>query len=261
VQPAPKAAPPPVAAKPSPTPAPLPPAQRQADKKAQVSPPPVIKGDTPKVVEAPKPEAAQPAGPRAPEGPAPLAVSDAGITSLQIEGTVHPNDKEPLFAGYTCCNLHFDGDWVSDLNYSGQTRIPAGSPIKIVDYGRWRLITEVEGKKIRIGLDYGRRQETLAQFARKLTVDKDLRFRLAAFPPIVQDAIRAAKVLPGMSKEQVLMAVGFPARHETPSVSNPDWKFWHTSRIPYTVHFDERGRVKDVEIDPEHRAKVVFGAK
>jgi hypothetical protein len=200
-----------------------------------------------------------PVGPRAPEGPPPLAISDTGITALQVEGTINPKDKEPLFAGFTCCNLHVSGDWVSDLNYSNDTLIPAGSPIKIVDYGRWRVFTEIEGKKIRLGLDYGRKAETLAQFARKLTVDKDLRFRLASFPSIVQDAIRAGKIMPGMTKEQVVIAVGFPARHETPSVDAADWKLWHSSRVQYTVHFDERGRVKDVDIDPDSRWKVVFG--
>jgi serine/threonine protein kinase len=255
-QPSAKAAPPPAAAKSVPAPVTQP---RVAEKKAAPASKPAPPTETPKVAEAPKVEPPPPSAARAPEGPPPLAVSDTGITALQVEGTVNPKDKEPLFAGYTCCNLHFSGDWVSDLNYSSDTRIPAGSPIKILDYGRWRLITEVEGKKIRIGLDYGRRQETLAQFARKLTVDKDLRFRVASFPAIVQDAIRAGKVLPGMSKEQVLMAVGFPARHETLSVDAPAWKLWHTSRIPYTLHFDDRGRVKDIEVDPESRAKVVYG--
>jgi serine/threonine protein kinase len=253
VAPSTKPAPAPVAeSKPLPTPTP-PPAAKAA--------PPL----EPKVAEAPKPSPPAPAPPppvvRAPEGPPPLAVSDKGLIDLQIDGTVDPKAKEPRFAGYTCCNLHYSGDWVSDLNYSSDTRIPAGAPIRIVEYGRWRLITEIEGKKIRIGLDYGRRQETLAQFARKLTVDKDLRFRMAAFPASVQDAIHQAKVMPGMSKEQVVMSVGFPARHETPSVDAADWRMWHSSRVPYTLHFDERGRVKEVEIDPESRSKVVFGAK
>jgi hypothetical protein len=260
VKPSVKPSPPPVVAKATPTPAPprvvekkSPPPAPAASKPA---PPPA---EPPRIAEAPKVEPAPPPALRAPEGPPPLAVSDTGITPLQVEGTVNPKDKEPHFAAYTCCNLHYSGDWVSDLNYSSDTRIPAGAPIKIVDYGRWRLITEVDGKKVRIGLDYGRRQETLAQFARKLTVDKDLRFRIASFPPVVQDAIRAGKVLPGMSKEQVVIAVGFPARHETPSVDGSEWKLWHTSRIPYTVRFDERGRVKEIEIDPEQRAKVVYG--
>jgi len=235
-------APPPVVAKPAPLPEP----QKVAEAVKVEPPPPPAPPPPPPIV-------------RAPDGPPPLPVADTGITALQVEGTVNPKDKEPKFAAYTCCNLHYSGDWVSDLNYSSDTRIPAGSPIKILDYGRWRLITEVDGKKIRIGLDYGRRQETLAQFARKLTVDKDLRFRMANFPGIVQEAIRAAQVMPGMTKEQVVMAVGFPARNETPSVDSADWKLWHTSRISYIVHFDASGRVKDIEIDPAQRAKVVYG--
>jgi hypothetical protein len=208
----------------------------------------------PELAEA-KPEARS----RPPAGPTSNPVTDTGIPALQVEGAVDPKASEPRFAGYTCCNLHYSGDWVSDLNYGSDALIPAGSPIRIVDYGRWRLITEVDGKKIRIGLDYGRSKETLAQFARKLTVDKDLRFRMASFPSPVQDAIRAGKVMPGMSKEQVVMAVGFPARHETPTVDAPSWKFWYTSRIQYTVQFDESGRVKAVDVDPDTRPKVVYG--
>jgi hypothetical protein len=215
-------------------------------------PPPELAGDL-----KPEPSAARP---RLPDGTPPSQVTDTGITALQVEGTVNPKDSEPVFAGYTCCNLHYSGDWVSDLNYGSDTLIPAGSPIRIADYGRWHLITELDGKKIRIGLDYGRKKETLAQFARKLTIDKDLRFRMASFPSSVQDAIRAGKVMPGMSKEQVVMAVGFPARHETPTVDAPSWRFWYTSRIQYTVQFDESGRVKGVDVDPDTRPKVVYGA-
>ena len=242
--------------------------------KAPPRPPEAEKKPLPQFAEAAKPAPEMKAAPaqpapapatppplRAPEGPPPLEVTDAGIVALQVPGTVKADEKEPRFAGFTCCNLHFSGDWVSDLNYASQERIPAGTPIKIVDYGRWRIITEIGGRRIRIGLDYGRRQETLAQYARKLTVDRDLRFRIASFPPLVQDAIAAGKLLPGMSKEQVVMAVGFPPRHETPSVADARWKLWYSSRVPYFVAFDERGRVKEIEIDPAQRANVVYAPK
>jgi hypothetical protein len=239
-----KKAPPQEAARPAPSP---------------VAPPVAAPSPTPvtQVAEAAKAEPPKPPVFRAPEGPPPYAVSDTGITALQAAGTVNLNEKEPLFSAYTCCNLHYSGDWVSDLNYSSQTRIPAGTPVKVTDYGRYRVITEIGGKQIRLGLDYGRRDETLAQYARKLTVDRDLRFRIGSFPPVVQDAIRAGKLLHGMSKEQVVIAVGFPARHETASVNAPVWKFWHTSRASYLVRFDEQGRVKDIEAEPSIRANVI----
>jgi serine/threonine protein kinase len=239
------------------------PPQQRADtpppKKAAVQPP----APAPKLL--PPPELAtnsEPAKPEPPKltGPVPYTVTDTGIKELQIDGAVNPSDKEPKFAGYTCCNLHASGDWVSDLNYATDTLIPAGSPIKVEDYGRWRVFTELDGKKIRIGLDYGRSSETLAQYIRKLTVDKDLRFRIFQFPTNIQDAIRAGRIMPGMTKEQLVMAVGFPARHETPNVNAPVWKFWYSSRIPYSVNFDEHGRVKDIQVDPDTKQKLVYNA-
>ena len=237
--------------------------QQRADttpaKKAPMQPAPA---PAPKLLPPPELATNEPAKAEPPKltGPVPYTVSDRGIKELQVDGTVNPNDKEPRFAGYTCCNLHASGDWVSDLNYATDTLIPAGSPIKVEDYGRWRVFTELDGKKIRIGLDYGRSSETLAQYIRKLTVDKDLRFRMAQFPTNVQDAIRAGKILPGMTKEQLVMAVGFPARHETPSVNAAVWKFWYSSRIQYSVNFDEHGRVKDIQVDPDTRQKLVYNA-
>lgn len=276
-EPAKKAAPPPIAAAPSPATKSTT-ASRTADQRTASEAPRA--GEPPKAAESAKPmdpsKTAEPARTteasrlaeatkltpppalRAPEGPPPLAVTDRGIPELQVASTVDPKQKEPKFAAYTCCNLHYDGDWVSDLNYSTLPRIPAGTPIKVVDYGRWRVFTEIGGRKIRLGLDYGRSAETLAQFARKLTVDHDLRFRLAQFPPIVQDAIRAAKLLPGMTKEQVVISVGFPSHYETKSVNDPAWKFWLTSRIAYSVIFDANGRIKDIEIDPGSRSGVVY---
>jgi len=234
------------------------PAPKSASEPPKAAEPPKAM-EPPKVAEAPKPAA--PPVLRAPDGPSPLAVTDTGIAELQIAGTVNPKDKEPKFTAYTCCNLHYDGDWVSDLNYSTLTRIPAGTPIKVVGYGRWRVFTEIGGRKIRLGLDYGRSDETLAQFARKLTVDHDLRFRLAQFPPIVQDAIRAAKLLPGMTKEQVAISVGFPSHYETKSVKDSVWKFWLNSSVSYSVLFDASGRVKDIEIAPGSRSGVVYEPK
>jgi serine/threonine protein kinase len=266
--PAPQAAKPDQPATPRVTPAPAP-APTAPAAAAQARPEPTPKKQpvqpatpAPKLLPPPELASNEQAKPEPPKltGPVPYTVTDTGIKELQSDGAVNPSDKEPKFAGYTCCNLHASGDWVSDLNYATDTLIPAGSPIRVEDYGRWRVFTELDGKKVRIGLDYGRSSETLAQYIRKLTVDKDLRFRMAQFPTSIQDAIRAGKIMPGMTKEQLVMAVGFPARHETPNVSAPVWKFWYSSRIQYSVNFDEHGRVKDIQVDPDTKQKLVYNA-
>jgi hypothetical protein len=37
-----------------------------------------------------------------------------------------------LPTGYTCCNLHYENDWISDANWSSMPMIPAGASIKVL---------------------------------------------------------------------------------------------------------------------------------
>lgn len=161
-----------------------------------------------------------------------------------------------LPSGYTCCNLHYENDWISDANWSSMPMIPAGASIKVLDYGRYRIITEIDGRKMRLGLDYGR-QQPLEEWARKIVVADDPRRKIGAWPAPVRDAVRAGKVAIGMSKEQVIVSLGYPPMHQTPSLDAPQWKYWHTGFGSFLVVWDTGGRVKDVIADPQTRFGVL----
>lgn len=161
-----------------------------------------------------------------------------------------------LPSGYTCCNLHYENDWISDANWSSMPMIPAGASIKVLDYGRYRIMTEIDGRKMRLGLDYGR-QQPLEDWARKIVVGDDPRRKIAAWPAPVRDAVRAGKLAIGMSKEQVLVSLGYPPMHQTPSLEASQWKYWHTGFGSFLVVWDAAGRVKDVIADPQTRYAVV----
>lgn len=161
-----------------------------------------------------------------------------------------------LPAGYTCCNLHYENDWISDANWSSMPMIPAGASIKVVDYGRYRIHVEIDGRKMRLGLDYGR-QQSLDAWANRIVVREDPRGRIATWPAPVRDAVRAGKVTLGMTKEEVIVALGYPPMHATPSLDAPQWKYWHTGFGSFLVVWDNAGRVKDVVADPQTRFGVV----
>lgn len=161
-----------------------------------------------------------------------------------------------LPSGYTCCNLHYENDWISDANWSSMPMIPAGASIKVLDYGRYRIHVEIDGRKMRLGLDYGR-QQPLETWARKIVVADDPRRKIAAWPAPVRDAVRASKVAIGMSKEQVLVSLGYPPMHQTPSLDASQWKYWHTGFGSFLVVWDPAGRVRDVIADPQTRYGVV----
>lgn len=171
--------------------------------------------------------------------------------------------KEPPLAGFTCCNLHYERDWISDANWSSMPMIPAGSAIHTTAYftSQNRIAVNIEGKAMRLGLDYGRRQQSLAEWARKVIVAGDPRLKIASWPPAVRDAIGAGKVALGMTREQLIVAVGYPPMHHTASLDAPQWKYWHTGFGVFLVVWDEAGRVKEVIADAVVRYGVLHEPK
>ena len=173
-----------------------------------------------------------------------LACGAAALAGCKV-GEVKPEDQVPLISGYTCCNFHYEKDWINDGNYAQLPMIPAGSPIKVISYGSNRAQVEIEGKPYRLGHDYGREQETLEQWVRKLVVDQDPKVKLAAYPPAVRKAIQNGQIMVGMTKEQVIMAVGYPLTNENPRLDAPLWRYWWSSFGEYQVHWsgDRVGKV------------------
>lgn len=166
------------------------------------------------------------------------------------------DDKEPALKGYTCCNLHYENDWISDANWSSLAMLPAGAAIHTTGYGRYRVMVEIDGRKMRLGQDYGR-QQSLGDWARKIIVAQDPKPKIASWPARVRDAIRGGKVTLGMTREQAIVAVGYPPLHQTPKLDAPQWKYWHTSFGSYLVVWDGSGRLKDVIADPQTRYGVL----
>ena len=160
--------------------------------------------------------------------------------------------------GFLCCNMRTDGrTWISDSNYleQGSVTLPAGTPLRHDGYGRQRVHVLIDGKRHSIGNDYSRTLK-LEEFARRYIVAQDPRPRIAGFPPAIRAAIEAFKVAPDMTREQVIMAIGYPMTSENPSLEAREWRYWLHSFSPFTVRFSEAGRVSTVDSDPETLAKV-----
>ena len=194
-----------------------------------------------------------------------LFLSTQCIAQLRmgVPGLYEDSAKEPPLAGFTCCNLHYEGDWISDVNWSSMAMIPAGSRIRTTAYftSQNRIAVNIDGKAMRLGLDYGRRQQSLADWARKLIVAEDPGPRIASWPPAVRDAIGLGKVALGMTREQAIVALGYPAMHQTPSLDAAQWKYWHTGFGAFLVVWDEAGRVKEVVADAVVRHGVLHEPK
>jgi hypothetical protein len=154
---------------------------------------------------------------------------------------------QELPQGYTCCNLHYDGDWISDANWGASPMIPAGTPIKVISYSwNYRAFVEIDGKAMRIGHDYGRADEPMDRYVARLVSARDPRALIEGYPENVRAAIRQGRPIPGMTREQALIAVGYPATHQTKTLEAPVWHHWSSRTKRYEIHWNEKGTVEKV---------------
>jgi hypothetical protein len=175
-----------------------------------------------------------------------LAASAAGTF---FPGAANAGGKDGLQlprVGFACCNLRYEGDWISDGNYAVLPMLPAGTPIKVVSLGWHKAFAEIGGKKMRLGHDYGRAQESLEQWVSKIVVEEDPAPRISSYAADVQAAIKEGRVVLGMTREQAIVAIGYPLTSETPSLDSVVWRHWVSSFEEYQLNWGADGRLADV---------------
>lgn len=163
-------------------------------------------------------------------------------------------------SGYACCNLHYEGDWISDSNLAQLPFIPAGTPIKVKKIETNRAYVEVDGQPMRLGHDYGREQESTEQWVNKLVVLEDPKLKIAKLAPALRKAIVAGKLSKGMTKEQVIISVGYPQTNENPRLNGPYWRYWWSSFGPYYVYWSD-SKLRKIEGHSETVAAMTYKNK
>jgi hypothetical protein len=165
---------------------------------------------------------------------------------------------QDLISGFLCCNLHSDGQEISDISIGGpeQHVVPLGSPIRATSYSKHRVKVVVENKNQTLLNDYSR-DLPIEQFAKRFIVSEDPAVKIKTFPQNIQYAIAAGHLVKGMTREQVLMSVGYPASSEVPNLSSNEWLFWITDKVQYRVKFDDKEQLADVENVVDARSRLL----
>jgi len=159
---------------------------------------------------------------------------------------------------YTCCNIYYEGAEVADANYHAGSTLPFGSPV-VVEKMTSDSVSFASGvTKLTLAQRYGQAQESINQYVDKILVPADPHLRFTTFPKAVQSAIQDGRVERGMSKEQVLMSLGYPPTHRTASTDLGTWVYWYNRWKTYNVIFDDQGVVDSIVGDaPTNNAPIV----
>lgn len=174
-----------------------------------------------------------------------------------------PGTKEELATrtGYACCNLHYQRDKFSDANWNELPFFPPGTRMQVTAFQYDRAMLIVNGNEMYLRQEYGRAQETLGKFVSKVIVATDPAPRIASWPADVQAAVKESRVMVGMTREQVIVSLGYPPTHATESLDAPVWHYWIGSFDRYQVRWGPDGRVSEITGQTPLLNRVVYAPK
>ena len=163
----------------------------------------------------------------------------------------------PDFVGrelYTCCNLRFDlGRYASDANYDYSSykegsMLPAGTRVRIVDDEDGMLRFEPQGvvDKFRLAFKFGKSRMSAEEWFRLILVEEDPRNAFRAWPAPVVQAVSSGQLAVGLTKEQAIVARGYPPFHRTAGVEADEWLYYASPGFVERVRF-AGGRLASVD--------------
>jgi len=153
---------------------------------------------------------------------------------------------------YTCCNIRYEKPEITDVNYQTGAIIPYGTRVQIIEVEKNAVRFQPAGHpEITLVYRHGRKIYPFEQYLDRIFL---------ADPPKGPAAVAAAsskkkgqapapaskfarqieqgQVEPGMSKKDVLLALGYPPAHRTASLESPIWTYWRNRWETYMVYFD-----------------------
>ncbi len=145
---------------------------------------------------------------------------------------------------YTQRNMHYNisrrAKIVDGTNYQVGILIPVNSKVTLEAVNAKQVVFKYQGNEIILrnipkytGIDIA------ALYARYFSSKK---VNLNQFTSAEKEAIQIAQVKKGMSKKAVLVSLGFPPAHVTPTTKMNQWKYWRNRWTTFIVDF-KNGKV------------------
>jgi hypothetical protein len=154
---------------------------------------------------------------------------------------------------YTAANIWYKHPWkIWSLNRHQGAMLSVGTRVTIKDISRSAIhFVDQKGTKYRLLLarKYSAPGFTIKDLFEQYFAVSDPMAKDGAFTRLNEqekNAVRTGRIAPGMSKEAVLMAYGYPPSHMTPALESDVWKYWVHRFRAQLVYFSN-GRVTEIK--------------
>ncbi|MBI1893135.1 MAG: hypothetical protein HYS14_03360 [Candidatus Rokubacteria bacterium] len=182
-----------------------------------------------------------------------LTLIVAVLTALAVTGPASSVEITYHLVGvpevYTLVNLHPDEGQrlLYSVNYLREGLIPLCTRVRIDSVDRERMLfTLIESGHQYTWAFHRSLRDPIAKHLDRFfgkTCDKK---RIESMSRLDQDGIAQGKVFPGMTKDGVILAIGYPPEHATPTVESNAWRYWKNRFNTILVHFVD-GKVLRVQ--------------
>lgn len=122
-------------------------------------------------------------------------------------------------------------------NYARGSLVPINTPVKVLAMSGDKLVIKRLDNSTEIKVENVKKYsgKTINEVARLMLSEE--KTPIEKLVPALTTAIRTGEMRKGMTKEQVLMARGYPPAHETPSIDGDRWVYWSSRFIKVTIVF------------------------
>ncbi len=169
------------------------------------------------------------------------ALQPARAPSIKtVRRSVQPSAISPQIGDsyYTRYNLWYERKKHSTTNYSRGVLLPINSKVTLLAVGDKKMSLQLEsGETINLVLAKKTSLRPLSEIAVELLASTQI--PVAKLGDELANSIRAGTMRLGMTKEQVLMARGYPPRHKTPSLDSDSWIYWSSRFVHRTLLFQD----------------------
>ena len=155
---------------------------------------------------------------------------------------------------YMKVNIHYQDNGrdckASYANYTnpgaGHMILAVNTPVQIKKWKKGFIIVDTQNNK-EILFEYSepRMQMTVEDYLGKITSASKV--DLSQLSEKDQKGIKDGLASVGMTKEGVMMALGYPATHKTPSPDSNRWIYWQNRFGTIAVTFDNQGIVSEIK--------------
>ena len=162
-----------------------------------------------------------------------LVITGCGAIKLSPEKQAFIDKKTSL---YTQVTMWSDKDKVVGTNYSVSSIVPINSKVTIISVSASTIVFSFNGQKLSYAVTSSYTKINANQMLDRLFGTSSV--DLSKSTKEVQANITRGVVARGMTKEEVLLARGYPPFHETASTKADTWKYWRNKWTTGTVTFE-----------------------